>query len=735
MESPPDTQLSEAFTNSPDLDLLLSQSMEDMFGKADDEDDDEDENEDGDEDDDDDEDVSGIYIAIISDNYNSLQDELDRRSNHSDDEDIPNPQTPPDIPSSTQASRTSTSTPPAVTVQSSSSKPPAVRPAVPKKGRKQPDPELSRLSRDRERKRREAKAKEAAKAKAAKDRAEKAKAKEKANQRRAHIELVLAQLKSFGLTMGDLICHFFEPANSYDRWGEFWKNEFYFERFMESITTKKNHTPSGRRRAHDWAVNHVKRTVRKEAQAITRKRCLQSRHLPIDEDFFLGFRLQDTEDKLAKFCPVMLDVAAWFSTSRAQERAMEKAKGTKMTPKMHKRKVAVVSLMSLLREYNQYNNRFQQILGGMMYISGLQRQCFSILSRMGIVVTYGSLVRTSPRGKRQSSGREEANSAGEAPTSSRRPRMGLLPELSLSLREKAREVVQEHVTAITYDNIAFSSRVAEQAVGHTDAFETGTCATLYQVPGVSKEDLDLEAYWDHLSSASPLQLDDIALTPEEYRLEETSLVQTVLGILIEHGGEAFSRFKKPFKEDFPHLAPIGANKLHPLPAMNVNESSVDGNIDVYEAIVKELSPGDTPAPTHAKMMLGDQLSMSHLRKALTWRVGNEKPVSSMAEVVQGPGLFHFQMTATTLVLENFWGLPSSEANPASLWAHNTLLGRRKLVLTSLPPYRHALDLVNVSLYGRIFCTLPRVTGHKDIAGYMRALTQSNGSEPKELEAC
>ncbi|KAG9076290.1 hypothetical protein FS749_011947 [Ceratobasidium sp. UAMH 11750] len=125
--------------------------------------------------------------------------------------------------------------------------------------------------------------------------------------------------------------------------------------------------------------------------------------------------------------------------------------------------------------------------------------------------------------------------------------------------------------------------------------------------------------------------------------------------------------------------------------------------------------------------------MSHLRKAASWRIGNEDSGSSMADVIGGPGLFHVKMTATALILEGFWGLPSSEANPASLWAHNTLLGRRKIVLTSPPPFRHALDLVMVSLYGRIFHTLPLAAGVDDLKSYTDRLLQLDGPKPKNLK--
>ncbi|KAG8694650.1 hypothetical protein FRC09_009714, partial [Ceratobasidium sp. 395] len=276
-----------------------------------------------------------------------------------------------------------------------------------------------------------------------------------------------------------------------------------------------------------------------------------------------------------------------------------------------------------------------------------------------MVVSYASLVRATPRPRRQIEAVEHAENDQLAPANVPQQRLGLLVELSFALRTKARNLVLTDVVAIAYDNIDFASRVGEQTIGHTDTQENGTCATLYIVPGVSKEDLDVKAYHEKLLSAPPLKLDDLALTREEYHMEHESLTQTVLGILIEHGGKFFSRYKPLFDSKSPKVPLGGAHVPYALPSMNVNEGSVDGNLDVYETITKELSPSGGPiAPGSVKMLLGDQLSMAFSRKGITWRVGNEDAASSMADIALGPGLFHLLMTLVTLTLENSWGLPN-----------------------------------------------------------------------------
>ncbi|KAG9125842.1 hypothetical protein FRC07_005992, partial [Ceratobasidium sp. 392] len=120
MESPPNAQQSETFSTSPDLDSLLSQSAEAMFGQI------------GNEDDED-------------------EDELERRSDCSEvDEDIPDPQVPPEVPSSIPVFHSNPSPPPASAARPSTPVPLAAQPAAAKKRRNPPNPKRGRAAQDRE---------------------------------------------------------------------------------------------------------------------------------------------------------------------------------------------------------------------------------------------------------------------------------------------------------------------------------------------------------------------------------------------------------------------------------------------------------------------------------------------------------------------------------------------------------------------------------------------------------
>ncbi|KAF8610607.1 hypothetical protein BDV93DRAFT_550411 [Ceratobasidium sp. AG-I] len=556
-----------------------------------------------------------------------------------------------------------------------------------------------------------------------------AEANKAASTREESLKDVLKLLAQCDLSMGDLMTYFFDPKNQCERWEGFWSVGAHFDRFIKLISNVKNCTPSGKQRLHRWAVEHVKRTIHREAQAATRSRYLQTRDKSINEEFVLSFKLGDMENSLKTHCPTMLEVVERFATSTPQQRTIDKTGGLQSPTKIRKQKVVVTSLLSLLRAHNQYNNRYQSTLAIFMYASGLERQCFSVLAHLGVTVAYTSLVR-SPSSRTKSQGGAHLNldeprlPVEEQGKSKSKPgRQGLLLELSDACRETARRraVGENEVHAVAYDNINFASR------------ENGTCATLFNIPGVAPSDLDLNAYHTRLLSASPLELDDLMLTREEYDLEQVSFAHTILGIVVTHGGDYFSKYRSLLIRDTPKSTqqfPSGVSAICPLPAMNINEGSVDGNIDTYNAIKKEISAGGPLKPNVVEVFVGDQLSMAHLRKGVSWLVGNERAANSLAGVVLGPGLFHVEMTAATLILENSWGkVANSEANPASLRAHNTLLGRKPIVLSSLPPFQERMDLTMVSLYARVMCTLPLAAGAESLEDYKHILTKSDQSSP------
>lgn len=177
--------------------------------------------------------------------------------------------------------------------------------------------------------------------------------------------------------------------------------------------------------------------------------------------------------------------------------------------------VTTSAIAACLREHNVGNNLAQRMMGLYLYASGVQRQNFTVLSKLGICTSYTDLMRneevkvrssasaatsennpnkalrTVTPATRNSNDTTPHTSAASAPfhtsstttsdhspstplhTSSTSPsdpkpkkrRLGLLRLLSNGLRVQTRTVASVGLFGEVYDNINFMSRTAEQVIG------------------------------------------------------------------------------------------------------------------------------------------------------------------------------------------------------------------------------------------------------------------------------
>ena len=104
------------------------------------------------------------------------------------------------------------------------------------------------------------------------------------------------------------------------------------------------------------------------------------------------------------------------------------------------------------------------------------------------------------------------------------------------------------------------------------------------------------------------------------------------------------------------------------------------------------------------------------------RAGNEGGATALRWALFVPGLFHYKMAATHGVIVTHLGLTNRDRkNPASLAAHNNLLQRKPIVLTSLPPFQTCRDLIFVSLYARILHCFLLVSDKATLQEYSKDL--------------
>lgn len=219
------------------------------------------------------------------------------------------------------------------------------------------------------------------------------------------------------------------------------------------------------------------------------------------------------------------------------------------------------------------------------------------------------------------------------------------------------------------------------------------------------EDLDLNKFQTAFLEAPVLALkcDNILHTPAESRAFSKSLVFTILRIIVKFGGEGFRRFEKEIEKEQPtskEKIEVHRSEVHPLPAWNIDESTITGNAEVCEAIYDELHLGKSPgAEQWVRFMSGDQLSIARLRALENIRAGHEDGEPGFFGGVWILGLFHAKIADIHgTLLSHFGKADTGSRNPGSLWFHNAHLDRLPITITSLPTFRTCRDLVFTSLY-------------------------------------
>lgn len=261
----------------------------------------------------------------------------------------------------------------------------------------------------------------------------------------------------------------------------------------------------------------------------------------------------------------------------------------------------------------------------------------------------------------------------------------------------------------------------------SDAQENGTCATIFPLFEAELDDMLLSKINEAILSAPPLKLEDIELTSEEQKLFRDSMIHTIRRIIVLFGGPGFDQWKADLAASEPFSSEkITTHKtdIHPLPAMEIDEAAIVGNVEVLEAIYNELEvlTQSEDFTKYAKIVCGDQLTIARQRSIVNIRLGHEDGADSWQHVALMPGLFHVKLADCNALMEMHFGKPNAGTrSPGGLAFHNTVLDRIPIVLTSLPSFRVCRDLVMTSLYARVLHCLLLVSGKSSLEEYVSAL--------------
>ncbi|OSD06261.1 hypothetical protein PYCCODRAFT_1354209, partial [Trametes coccinea BRFM310] len=513
---------------------------------------------------------------------------------------------------------------------------------------------------------------------------------------------VLGYLADHGRTFGDLVLHVSKGENHMGKeryWG-FFSVEGCVEEVLSAWASSQN-SATGRKCVHQWAVAYVQQRVQSEGDYATRSKLLHTSSMDLDADFAKDFSMPALHSRIRELCPTMLSILNAFSTTAKQTNTM------KPSTRVWKDNVPAQALIALGAR-SQQNSYAHHILGLYAYASGAQRQVISVMSQLGLTISYPMLA------GRDKSRTEDASTVPEDTTKTRQSQglgsaaVGLLKRLSNACRSRSREAALMNLLAYVYDNINMLFKVAEQVVGRKDTQQNGTCATTFKLYDASLADMQMSDLLASLVDAPPLSVNDILLLATENAALTDCLTHTVLRIIVTYGGERFARFQDEVAASLPNTPdkiPVHKTEIFPLPAMHIDESSTTGNADVLGEIFSVMMYSQLVPLMYRstlKITAGDQLSISRIRSPVANRAGHDSFGQSFLWALCMPGLFHYKMTATHAVLESHFG-SASTSNPGSL------ADRKPIVLSSLPPFCTCRDLIFVSLYARILHCLQLVS--------------------------
>ncbi|THV04154.1 hypothetical protein K435DRAFT_851149 [Dendrothele bispora CBS 962.96] len=163
----------------------------------------------------------------------------------------------------------------------------------------------------------------------------------------------------------------------------------------------------------------------------------------------------------------------------------------------------------------------------------------------------------------------------------------------------------------------------------------------------------------------------------------------------------------------PPIDPINLHvtEQYPLPAMHLEESSIDSTIQVYEQIMRNLDMTDEALEKHGLMFTdGDLLTDSLISKVEGAHRNTDQPVKGMKGCIRRPGLFHGKVAGCRMTINEHWGKPHLKQPGSGLGWENNLLGWKPMVAgwqgSKATEWKPAHELLQISLAAHIvdgFC--------------------------------
>ncbi|KAF8211168.1 hypothetical protein K438DRAFT_1958305 [Mycena galopus ATCC 62051] len=313
---------------------------------------------------------------------------------------------------------------------------------------------------------------------------------------------------------------------------------------------------------------------------------------------------------------------------------------------------------------SQRANNFQLVIGLFLLGSGASKREIEVLAHAGLSISYQNII-------------------------------DHVKKLSNEGLATIQEVVKLCMVQIVWDNLNIAFRVAAERLKSKNHFDNGTMATMIPV-------FDPSTGGPAAHGTLPLDMKP----PRERTLPV--LDWSPEDVLPPAESAAQLEFKKAALGECPEVFQIPLHKTmqYPLPAMKLDESTLDGTLQVYFTILQNLGISDKELEVHGLMFDdGDLLTDALKEKLESARRNSIAPIAGMRASCRRWGLFHGQMAGGRLTVNEHWGSPNSLWAGGLWWEHNKLLKRKPLMAgwggKKATEWRPAHELINISLPAHI----------------------------------
>ncbi|KAG6834995.1 hypothetical protein H0H93_005717 [Arthromyces matolae] len=410
--------------------------------------------------------------------------------------------------------------------------------------------------------------------------------------------------------------------------------------------------------ANDWALSTIRQQIETEMAVLSKHFC-SAQNTPVTtilHEFSLKKVIHDT----ATFAPTLLQVLRQAGNTTRQY-------ASKKDPEL----IVATTICMLAKARHNHATEFQTTTCMYFLACGTSRSLFDVLNHAGITLSYTQAV-------------------------------SRLKQLGQERLMHMRTMVRNTACMLIWDNLNFAYRVNEQRHNNKDHFDNGTTATLmplYDVP-FGGLPLELKPIRNHRIPILKFDWRDVLPTREEAKAVAVSQEWHIIDILLDEYPELRTRFKDNITT-IPCInqIPVHKSEQYPLPAMHIDESSLEGTLAVIDRILRtELKLTEEDIEKHGIFLCaGDQLTQLLLDKASSSRRDDNDLMDNVSRYTKGQdGLFHLKMAADRMVTNEYWGKPNSKS-PWSLWKVNNILCRKPMVAgwkaKSLPPFRPSWELI------------------------------------------